>query len=96
VWAALSFMSALPVKNGKKCVFRVVRVSGTIRKSEEEAIRRAKEMMIKARVELQDKNESTLDKLFGKVDKSNKVSSADNILMVDASDSDEEFSDGDG
>jgi ribonuclease P/MRP protein subunit POP5 len=88
-------MGALP-KGGKKCVFRVVRVSGTIRKSEEEAIRRAKDMMIKARRELGDKNESTLDKLFGKVEKPPKAGSAEDILMVDASDSEEENSDGNG
>ncbi len=42
VWAALTFMDRVPVKNGKPCIFRVVRVSGTIRKVEEEAIRRAR------------------------------------------------------
>ena len=39
-WAALSFMSRVPVDNGKRCVFRVIRVSGTIRKAQEEAVRR--------------------------------------------------------
>jgi ribonuclease P/MRP protein subunit POP5 len=96
VWAALSFMNTLPGRSGKKCVFRVVRVSGTIRKCEEEAIRRAKEMMIKARRELEDKKESTLDKLFGTVDKNPQVSSTDDIVVVDASDSDGESSNGDG
>ncbi|POS88295.1 hypothetical protein EPUL_000087 [Erysiphe pulchra] len=38
IWAALTLMTAVPVKDGKKCIFRVVRVSGTIRKSEEEVI----------------------------------------------------------
>jgi ribonuclease P/MRP protein subunit POP5 len=89
-------MNALPGRSGKKCVYRVVRVSGTMRKSEEEAIRRAKEMMIKARRELGDKNESTLDKLFGVVEKTPKASSANDILMVDASDSEGESSNGDG
>ena len=53
-------------------------------------------MMIKARRELGDKNESTLDKLFGKVDNPAKASAADDILMVYASDSEEELSDGNG
>ncbi|PMD62836.1 uncharacterized protein K444DRAFT_511400, partial [Hyaloscypha bicolor E] len=48
-WAALSLMTSVPVKDGKNCVFRVVRVSGTIRKAEEEAIRRARELILKAR-----------------------------------------------
>ncbi|RYC58666.1 hypothetical protein CHU98_g7540 [Xylaria longipes] len=49
VWTALSFMSSVPVKNGKPCVFRVVHVSGTIRKAEEEAIRRARNLIFEAK-----------------------------------------------
>ncbi|KAI1647911.1 Rpp14 family protein [Daldinia loculata] len=48
VWAALTFMSSVPVKNGKPCVFRVVHVSGTMRKAEEEAIRRARNLIFAA------------------------------------------------
>ncbi|KAI9789960.1 MAG: hypothetical protein M1833_002127 [Piccolia ochrophora] len=44
VWAALAFMTTLPVEAGRRpCVLRVVRTSGTIRKVEEEAVRRARE-----------------------------------------------------
>lgn len=54
VWAALTYMSRLPGNkdgnqsgSGKRdppieCVFRVVRVSGTMKKAEQEAIRRAR------------------------------------------------------
>lgn len=43
VWAALSFTTHLPLKSANlPCVIQVVRVSGTIRKAEEEAIRRAR------------------------------------------------------
>lgn len=49
VWAALTIMNVVPVKDGKRCIFRVIRVSGTIRKAEEEAIRRAQEMIRKAK-----------------------------------------------
>ncbi|TGJ78244.1 hypothetical protein E0Z10_g10524 [Xylaria hypoxylon] len=49
VWTALSFMNSIPVKNGKQCVFQVVHVSGTIRKAEEEAIRRARSLMFEAK-----------------------------------------------
>lgn len=42
VWGALSFATRLPKPLDQPCVFQVVRVSGTIRKAEEEAIRRAR------------------------------------------------------
>ncbi|KAF1985110.1 hypothetical protein K402DRAFT_335092 [Aulographum hederae CBS 113979] len=49
VWAALSYVTRLPKPVDKEVVVRVVRVSGTIRKAEEEAIKRAKVAMLKAR-----------------------------------------------
>ena len=52
VWAALAFMNRVPVRDGRPCVFRVVRVSGTIRKVEEEAVRRAKLLVTAARDEM--------------------------------------------
>ncbi|MCJ1470598.1 hypothetical protein MMC07_009244 [Pseudocyphellaria aurata] len=56
VWAALSFMTHLPSSSSststRSCVFRVVRVSGTIKKCEEEAIRRARAAIL--RVERED------------------------------------------
>jgi ribonuclease P/MRP protein subunit POP5 len=42
VWAALTFTKRLPKPIDQSCVFQVVRVSGTIKKAEEEAIRRAR------------------------------------------------------
>ncbi|RKF66822.1 Ribonuclease P/MRP protein subunit POP5 [Golovinomyces cichoracearum] len=56
VWAALTLMNTVPVEEGRRCVFRVVRVSGTIRKIEEEAIRRAQEIIDKARCIESNKN----------------------------------------
>ncbi|CAG8972181.1 hypothetical protein HYALB_00007323 [Hymenoscyphus albidus] len=95
-WAALSFMTKEPVKNGKNCVFRVVRVSGTIRKAEEEGIRRAKEIVIMARREMGEQSDSTLDNIFGKGGKNNAADATNDITMVDAVDSeDEELSDDD-
>jgi ribonuclease P/MRP protein subunit POP5 len=44
-------MDHIPVKNGQNCSFRVVRVSGTIRKAEEEAIRRARQLILRAKEE---------------------------------------------
>jgi ribonuclease P/MRP protein subunit POP5 len=53
VWAALTYMVALPGRmrgeQGPNCVLRVVRVSGTIRKSEEEIIRRARREIVRAK-----------------------------------------------
>lgn len=60
VWAALTFVRGLPVEGGggrgrggkmreATCVMQVLRVSGTIRKCEEEVIRRAKAMVGRVR-----------------------------------------------
>lgn len=61
VWSALTYMSHVPAIGGdpaqkrsnggreRPCVFRVVRVSGTMRKAEEEAIRRARREIVRVR-----------------------------------------------
>ncbi|KAK2624417.1 hypothetical protein QTJ16_006367 [Diplocarpon rosae] len=94
VWAALSLMTCLPVNSGKNCVFRVVRVSGTIRKAEEEAIRRARELILSAQRDAEDKGESTLDGIFGGTQTDADISK--DINMVDRSDSDGGNSDDEG
>jgi len=48
VWAALAFVTKLPKPMDIPCVIRVVRCSGTIRKAEEAAVRKAREYIIKA------------------------------------------------
>ncbi|KAK4618142.1 Ribonuclease P/MRP protein subunit POP5 [Fulvia fulva] len=48
VWAALSFVTKLPKPIDTVCVVQVVRVSGTIKKAEEEAIRRARAVIVRA------------------------------------------------
>ncbi|KAH6856416.1 Rpp14/Pop5 family-domain-containing protein [Chaetomium sp. MPI-CAGE-AT-0009] len=63
VWAALTFMNRVPVRDGRPCVFRVVRVSGTIRKVEEEAVRRAKLLVLAAKDEMAGKKGSSADAL---------------------------------
>lgn len=56
VWAALSHVTELPpprkgpAVRAEPCVIRVVRVSGTIRKAEEELIRRAKRDVVRAKL----------------------------------------------
>jgi ribonuclease P/MRP protein subunit POP5 len=72
-----------------------VRVSGTIRKAEEEAIRRARELILKARREIGEKSDSTLDDIF--VGAGAETTKEKGVLVVDRSDSEEEEdSDGDG
>ncbi|PQE03823.1 hypothetical protein CJF30_00006527 [Rutstroemia sp. NJR-2017a BBW] len=65
---------------------------------EEEAIRRARETILKARRELGEQSESTLEKMFGSNNKDTTTTSTKEVIMVDRSDSeeDEELSDGNG
>jgi ribonuclease P/MRP protein subunit POP5 len=50
VWAALTFMTHLPRPSNTPVVVKVVRVTGTIRKAEEEIIKRAKEIILRAKL----------------------------------------------
>ncbi|KAI1170346.1 Rpp14 family protein [Nemania sp. FL0916] len=65
VWTALSFMDSVPVKNGKPCVFRVVHVSGSMRKIEEEAVRRARNLIFEAKGGQATKTTDPLSNIFG-------------------------------
>jgi ribonuclease P/MRP protein subunit POP5 len=72
-------------------------VSGTIRKAEEEAIRRARDMITRARREMGEQSAGTLDKILGKAAGQRPANGDADLTMVDRSDSDEEdLSDGDG
>lgn len=51
VWAALTYMTALPRPIGTPVVVKVVRVSGTIKMAELEVIRRAKDIILRAKME---------------------------------------------
>lgn len=51
VWAALTFITKLPKPIEQACCVRVVRCSGTIKKVEEEAVRRAREFIVRARLQ---------------------------------------------
>lgn len=99
VWAALSLMNWVPIKDGKSCVFRVIRVSGTIKKAQEEVIRRAREMLVNTRREMGEQTDSMLDNIFGNaVDHAKEDTTTNCMREVDRSDSegDEELSDSDG
>ena len=49
VWAALTYITHLPKPIDIPVVVRVVRVSGTIRKAEEEVIRRSQQIVKRAK-----------------------------------------------
>ena len=52
----------------KPCVIRVVRVSGTIRKSEEEAVRRARAAILSAKSRAMDSTTEHLEAILGPAD----------------------------
>ncbi len=71
VWASLSFVKVLRTKEagrgrdgGTDCVIRVVRVSGTIRKAEEEVVRRARRDIVRMK-EVDGERGSHVEKLLG-------------------------------
>ncbi|KAK5049117.1 hypothetical protein LTR84_005540 [Exophiala bonariae] len=69
VWASLTFMDSLPGERYGdpriKCVVQVVRVSGTIRKSEEELLKRARRDVVRAKLEGTGEENALLDSLVG-------------------------------
>lgn len=85
VWAALSFMTHIPNggKQSRPCVMRVVRVSGTIKKVEEEAIRRARVAILKAN------SESGIDEIIDMLGSGSGEDNHGNAIM-NAHDSDED------
>ncbi|KAI9741455.1 MAG: hypothetical protein M1818_004261 [Claussenomyces sp. TS43310] len=89
-WAALSFMDIVPVKHGKNCVFNVIRVSGTIRKAEEEAIRRARDTILRARRDFGEQRDARLDNIFGKQQETQTPERASDVSMLDRDDTEEE------
>ncbi|KUI54817.1 hypothetical protein VP1G_02187 [Cytospora mali] len=94
VWAALTMMNCVPTKfgSGDPCIFRVVRVSGTIKKVEEEAIRRAKQLILAAKDEMAGKESDALNSLFGAKNSVNEVTMVD---VDDDPDSENDFEDND-
>jgi ribonuclease P/MRP protein subunit POP5 len=69
VWASLTFMDSIPGgRYGEprtRCVIQVVRVSGTIRKSEEELLRRARRDVVRAKLEGMSEDTALLEGLVG-------------------------------
>lgn len=65
---------------GKSCIFQVVRVSGTIKQVEHEAVRRARLLILAAKDQMAGKAPDALNALFGN------GNSTDDLTMVDAAD----------
>ncbi|CAI4210647.1 unnamed protein product [Parascedosporium putredinis] len=84
VWAALTLMDQIPVSDGSSCIFRVVRVSGTIRKAEQEAIRRARQLILAAKA---DSESGSLSSVFGQPGNSETVDLMDDVMDESSSDS---------
>lgn len=94
VWAALTMMDRVPTKHGpgKPCIVRVVRVSGTIKKVEQEAVRRARLLILAAKDEMSGKESDALRSLFGSKDSANETAMVD---VDDELDSGADFDDDD-
>ncbi|KIW60256.1 hypothetical protein PV05_00488 [Exophiala xenobiotica] len=73
VWASLTFMDTIPGPDRKsapvQCVIRVTRVSGTIRKSEEELLRQARRDIVRAKREGRADEDEDKNMLQGLLDK---------------------------
>lgn len=80
-------MDRVPVKDGRPCIFRVVRVSGTIRKIEEIAVDRARKLIlaVKAQASSHPQSSPSMD-LLAKDDAM--------LDVVDSALSDEDMEDG--
>jgi ribonuclease P/MRP protein subunit POP5 len=75
----------------------VVRVSGTIRKAEQEAIKQAREMVIRARRETELHGALALEDILGEARPPAETDQHKDVLMLDASDSEDgALTDGDG
>ncbi|KAI9732325.1 MAG: hypothetical protein M1834_001532 [Cirrosporium novae-zelandiae] len=89
VWAALSYITKLPDLSRKRgeerpCVIQVVRVSGTIRKAEEEATRRARAAVLKAKRDANNGANEQLEALLG--NGRAKVAAQQDVTMSNVSD----------
>ncbi|KAF2734954.1 hypothetical protein EJ04DRAFT_223993 [Polyplosphaeria fusca] len=92
VWAALTYMTKLPKPANTPVVVRVIRVSGTIKKAEEEVIRRAKQTVLQMKMIEAGMAEGTpVNAIMNAVEKSVTKEDARNVLAeVDEGEATEE------
>lgn len=88
VWAALTFVTKLPHPNHTPIVIKVVRVSGTIRKAEEEVIRRAKAVIRRAKEAEASNKDAMMESVLQAVEKRDEPREA--ILVDVNTDEDDE------
>ncbi|KAK6085594.1 Rpp14/Pop5 family protein [Seiridium cupressi] len=95
VWTALTMMDHVPVRNGKLCTFRVVHVSGTMRKLEEEAIRRARNMMLAIKDQAAARGNSALAAIMNEGKRTRQAAPTESSIDVedDSGNEDEEMED---
>ncbi|KAI4151682.1 MAG: hypothetical protein LQ341_000857 [Variospora aurantia] len=102
VWAALTFLTHIPQlpnqPTPQPCVMQVVRVSGTIRKAEEEIIKRARAAILAARNAAHHEGLGGLNAILGLgIAQPSSISHADvSQLVTGIEDNDEDDDDGDG
>jgi len=82
VWAALTFTTRLPRPADAPVVVKVVRVSGTIRKAEEEVIRGAKMIIRRAKAMEEGNKDEMIESVTRAVEKRN-VSEKTSGVQVD-------------
>jgi ribonuclease P/MRP protein subunit POP5 len=86
-------MDHIPTRDGRPCVFRVARVSGTIRKAEEEAVRRARQMMLAVRDQVPAKDAgAALDSFFADSRRRSLREAATSSISQDGFDIGDDFS----
>lgn len=86
-------MTKLPRPLDTPCVIHVVRVSGTIRKAEEEAIRRARESVLRARLSIGGGAQGLLKEVVTADDGEEEDASMDGIEDDDDDEMDEDDTD---
>jgi ribonuclease P/MRP protein subunit POP5 len=82
-------MDHIPVKDGNICTYRVVHVSGTMRKVEEEAIRRDRDLMFAVKDAAGAKNNSALAAIMGEGKRTREQQAAGKNPYVDVDVEDE-------
>jgi ribonuclease P/MRP protein subunit POP5 len=91
VWAAMTCMESLPGARrgdeGVSCVMRVVRVSGTIKKAEEDVVRCARREIVRAKMAMEGREGDLLETILGPATKTDqlkgKISGIEGIEVFD-------------
>lgn len=91
VWAALTYITHLPKPVDLPVVFRIVRVSGTIRKAEEEVIRRSQTIIRRAKA-WEAKGGTPMLQSVEKAAEKERRSESEVLAQVDAGDESDEMS----